>query len=80
MSGNVSRRTTSLLSLGVVASLAKTDGASYEPSLTLGAKEDAIETTTNPKLSVTKNILELDEAKIVHTEPEGEGAAIGVDT
>lgn len=55
ISGNSPCCAPSLLSEGRVAILTKTDGASYEPLITFGAKEDAMETASNTKSSAVKS-------------------------
>lgn len=65
ISGNLSCCISSLLTFGVVAISTCTDGASYEPIMAFGAKEDAIETTSNSKSSAA--LLEEDELAITHS-------------
>ncbi len=72
--GNSTRRASSLTPFGVVAIGTKTDGAAYEPLITFGAKEDAIETTSNTKGTTVKSYVDV--AKKAHTEVEGFRAAI----
>ncbi len=78
ITGNSSRCAPSLLSLGAVAILTKTDGAYYEPLITFGAKEDALETAPNSKGPIVKS--HRDGFKIAHTEVSGEREAIVGDT